>query len=61
MAHFIGWKYEEKRFSKACRVSTYTINKLNKNKNVTLEVLGKICKVLNCTLDDIMEFDEDGE
>jgi DNA-binding Xre family transcriptional regulator len=24
--------------------------------NVTVEVLGKICKALNCTLDDIMEF-----
>ena len=42
-------------------VSTYTINKLNKNDNVTVEVLGKICKALNCTLDDIMEFEEDGE
>ena len=27
-------------------VSTYTINKLNKNENVIVEVLGKICKVL---------------
>lgn len=42
-------------------VSAYTINKLNKNDNVTVEVLGKICKALNCTLDDIMEFEEDGE
>lgn len=40
-------------------VSTYTINKLNKNENVTVEVLGKICRALNCTLDDIMEFEED--
>lgn len=38
-------------------VSTYTINKLNKNENVTVEVLGKICKVLDCTLDDIMGFE----
>ena len=42
-------------------VSTYTINKLNKNDNVTVEVLGKICKALDCTLDDIMEFEEDGK
>ena len=26
-----------------------------------MEVLGKICKTLNCTLDDAMEFGEDGE
>jgi len=39
-------------------VSHYTINKLNKGENVTTEVLGKICKALNCTVDDIMEFVE---
>lgn len=42
-------------------VSTYTINKLNKNENVTAEVLGKICKALDCSLDDIMEFEEDNK
>ena len=27
--------------------------------NVTVEVIGKICKALNCTADDIMEFIEE--
>ncbi|MBF1115395.1 MAG: helix-turn-helix transcriptional regulator [Solobacterium sp.] len=40
-------------------VSTYTINKLNKNENITMEVLGKTCKVLDYSLDDIMEFEEE--
>lgn len=40
-------------------VGIYTINKLNKDDNVTVEVLGKTCKALDCSLDDITEFEED--
>ena len=50
---------KKKELVQIAGVSTYTINKLNKNDNVTVEVLGKICKALDCTLDDIMEFEED--
>ena len=39
-------------------VSHYTINKLNKGENVTTDILGKICKALDCTVNDIMEFEE---
>jgi transcriptional regulator len=52
---------KKKELAELAGVSTYTINKLNKNDNVTVEVLGKICKALNCTLDDIMESREDGK
>ena len=37
-------------------ISSFTISKLSAGNNVTVEALGKICKALNCTLDDIMEF-----
>ncbi|EFM64681.1 DNA-binding helix-turn-helix protein [Peptostreptococcus stomatis DSM 17678] len=50
---------KKKELAQIAGVSAYTINKLNKNENVTVEVLGKICRALNCTLDDIMEFEED--
>lgn len=50
---------KKKELAELAGISTYTINKLNKNENVTVEVLGKICKVLDCSLDDIMEFEED--
>lgn len=50
---------KKKELAQIAGVSTYTINKLNKNENVTVEVLGKICRALNCTLNDIMEFEED--
>lgn len=50
---------KKKELAQIAGVSTYTINKLNKKENVTVEVLGRICRALNCTLDDIMEFEED--
>lgn len=40
-------------------LSNYTLNKLNKGETVTTETLLKICKVLNCTFDDIMEITEE--
>ena len=40
-------------------ISHYSMLKLNKGKNVTTEVLGKICLTLGCRIDDIMEFVED--
>lgn len=36
-------------------ISPATITKMGKNGHVTTEVLVKICTVLNCTMDDIME------
>lgn len=46
----------------AAGISRYTINKLNRGDNVTTDVLVKICRVLNCTMDDIMEIlPEDSE
>ena len=50
---------KKKELAELAGVSTYTINKLNQTHNVTVEVLAKICKVLNCKLDDIVEFIED--
>lgn len=36
-------------------ISEYIVKKLTRNDNVTVEVLDKICKALDCSLDDIME------
>ncbi len=44
----------------AAGLSTNVIAKLGKNENVSTEVLGKICKAMDCDITDIMEFvDED--
>lgn len=37
-------------------ISHYTMNKLTHGDNVTTAVLGRICRALNVTMDDIMEF-----
>ncbi len=39
----------------AAGISHYTINKLNHGDNVTTDVLVKICRALDCTLDEIMD------
>jgi DNA-binding Xre family transcriptional regulator len=36
--------------------STTTMSKLSKDENVSMDVLEKICSVLNCDVGDIMEF-----
>ena len=47
---------KKKDLAKAADISNYTITKMSKVENVTIETLGKICLALNCTIDDIMEF-----
>lgn len=47
---------QKKDLRLAAGLSTNVIAKLGKNENVSIEVLGKICKVLNCEITDIMEF-----
>ena len=38
------------------QISHYAMNKLSRDEDVSTEVLRKICKASDCTLDDIMEF-----
>ncbi len=38
------------------KISHYALGKLSQGKDVSTEVLGKICETLHCTIDDIMEF-----
>ena len=54
---------KKKDLDKAANISNYTITKMNKGENVTVETLGKICSVLDCKIDDILDFipDENGE
>lgn len=40
---------------KAAQISTNAMVRLGKNEDVRVEVLVKICGVLGCTVDDIME------
>ena len=40
-------------------ISHYVIFKMNKGENITVEVVGRICRALDCTPNDIMEFIEE--
>jgi len=46
---------KKKDLAKLANLSTYTIQKMNRNENVNTETLTKICKALNCTFDDIVD------
>ena len=52
---------KKKDLAKAANISNYTITKMSKGENVTVEILGKICTALNCNIDDIIEFIPDNE
>ena len=41
-------------------ISTGALAKLGKNENVSMEVLVKICRALDCDLNDIVELTEEG-
>lgn len=43
----------------AANITTNAMANLGKNESVPVETLEKICGVLNCTLDDIMDFETD--
>lgn len=55
----IDKEMQKKDLRLAAGLSTNVIAKLGKNENVSTEVLGKICKALQCEITDIMEFIDD--
>lgn len=52
----IDLDYKKKDLESLAGISNYTISKMNKGENVTTDILGRICKALNCNIEDIMEF-----
>lgn len=47
---------KKKDLEEMAGVSHYTMNKLTRDSNVTVDVLEKVCRALGCSLDEIMEF-----
>lgn len=47
---------KKKDLQEMAELTPYTMNKLSRDEDVTTETLGKICKALQCSSDDIMEF-----
>jgi len=44
-----------------CNIGTVTLAKLGKNEPVSMDVLQKICKALECNIGDIVDYISDGE
>lgn len=51
----IDKKMTKTQLCKLAKVSTNAVAKLGRDEDVRVETLVKICGVLNCTIDDIME------
>ena len=47
---------KKKDLEEMANVSHFTMCKLTRGENVTVEVIGRICRALACTPDEIMEF-----
>lgn len=47
---------KKKDLEEQAKVSHYTVSKMYRGENITIDMLERICKALNCTPDDIMEF-----
>ena len=52
---------KKKDLQAEAKLTSYVMYKLGKNEDVTTETLGKICKALGCSTDDIMEFVPDND
>lgn len=47
---------KKKDLQKNAGLTQYAMLKLGRNEDVSTEILGKICQALNCSTEDIMEF-----
>lgn len=52
----IDKKMKKKDLQEAAHITHYQMIKLARDENITTEVIGRICKALGCTPNEIMEF-----
>ena len=52
----IDKKMKKKELQEAAHITHYQMMKLARDENITTEIIGRICKALGCTPDEIMEF-----
>lgn len=52
----IDKKMKKKDLQEAAHITHYQMMKLARDENITTEIIGRICKALGCTPDEIMEF-----
>ncbi|WP_322181564.1 helix-turn-helix domain-containing protein [Neglectibacter caecimuris] len=47
---------KKKELAELAGLSPYTIKKMGRDEAVSTEVVGKICRALECNLDDVVEY-----
>ena len=47
---------KKQELAEEAKISPTTISKMAAGDNVTMEVVEKVCRALNCEMDDIIEF-----
>lgn len=52
---------KKKDLAEKANISSYTLSKLNRGDNVNTDTLVKICKALDCQIEDIVEITSEGE
>lgn len=57
----INKKINKTQLSEKAGITTNAMAKLGKNESVQIEILVKICKVLECNIEDIAELKKEGE
>lgn len=57
----IDRKLNKTQLKDMAHISTNAIAKLGRDENVSLDTLEKICKALDCKIEDIMDFTEKEE
>ena len=57
----IDKKINKTQLSEMAGITTNAMAKLGKNESVQLETLAKICKVLECNIEDVAEIKKEGE
>ena len=54
----IDKKMNKTQLREAAGITSNAMAKLGKDESVPVETLEKICRVLDCTIDDILDFDQ---
>ena len=57
----IDKKMNKTQLREAARITSSAMAKLGKDESVPVETLEKICRVLDCTIDDIMDINKDNK
>ena len=57
----IDKKINKTQLSEKAGITTNAMAKLGKNESVQIEILSKICKVLKCNIEDIVEIKKEEE